>query len=31
MSVIDQIKAKAKTNVKHIVLAEGDEPRRDGY
>ena len=27
MSVIDQIKAKAKTNVKHIVLAEGDEPR----
>ena len=25
MSVIDQIKAKAKTNVKHIVLAEGDE------
>ena len=27
MSVIDKIKAKAKTNVKHIVLAEGDEPR----
>ncbi len=27
MSVIDQIKAKAKTQLKHIVLAEGDEPR----
>ena len=27
MSVIDQIKAKAKANVKHIVLAEGSEPR----
>ena len=27
MSVIDKIKAKAKTNVKHIVLAEGSEPR----
>ena len=27
MSVIDRIKEKAKTNVKHIVLAEGSEPR----
>ena len=27
MSVIDKIKAKAKQNVKHIVLAEGSEPR----
>jgi phosphate acetyltransferase len=27
MSVIDKIKAKAKLNVKHIVLAEGSEPR----
>ncbi|MBQ8160585.1 MAG: phosphate acetyltransferase [Clostridia bacterium] len=27
MSVIEKIKAKAKENVKHIVLAEGDEPR----
>ncbi|NCB05550.1 MAG: phosphate acetyltransferase, partial [Clostridia bacterium] len=27
MSVIEQIKAKAKQNVKHIVLAEGTEPR----
>ncbi len=27
MSVIDKIRAKAKTNVKHIVLAEGSEPR----
>ena len=27
MSVIDRIKAQAKTNVKHIVLAEGSEPR----
>ena len=27
MSVIDRIKAQAKTQVKHIVLAEGSEPR----
>ncbi len=27
MSVIDKIKAKAKRDVKHIVLAEGSEPR----
>ena len=27
MSVIDRIKAQAKTSVKHIVLAEGSEPR----
>jgi len=27
MSVIDKIRAKAKTDVKHIVLAEGAEPR----
>ena len=27
MSVIEKIKAKAKTDVKHIVLAEGSEPR----
>ena len=27
MSVIDKIKAKAKQNVKHIVLGEGSEPR----
>ena len=27
MSVIERIKEKAKTNVKHIVLAEGSEPR----
>ena len=27
MSVIDKIKAKAQQNVKHIVLAEGSEPR----
>ncbi len=27
MSAIDKIKAKAKLNVKHIVLPEGDEPR----
>ncbi|MCE5344243.1 MAG: phosphate acetyltransferase, partial [Eubacteriales bacterium] len=27
MSVIDRIKAKAKLHVKHIVLAEGSEPR----
>lgn len=27
MSAIDKIKAKAKANVKHIVLAEGSEPR----
>ena len=27
MSVIDKIKAKAKENVKHIVLPEGSEPR----
>lgn len=27
MSVIDKIRAKAMTNVKHIVLAEGSEPR----
>ena len=27
MSVIDRIKAQAKQNVKHIVLAEGSEPR----
>lgn len=27
MSVIDKIKAKARQNVKHIVLAEGSEPR----
>ena len=27
MSVIDKIKAKAKQDVKHIVLAEGSEPR----
>ena len=27
MSVIEKIKAKAKENIKHIVLAEGDEPR----
>jgi len=27
MSVIDKIKAKAMTDVKHIVLAEGSEPR----
>jgi len=27
MSVIDKIRAKAKTNIKHIVLAEGSEPR----
>ena len=27
MSVIDRIKEKAKTDLKHIVLAEGSEPR----
>ena len=27
MSAIDKIKAKAKANVKHIVLPEGTEPR----
>ena len=27
MSVIDRIKEKAKTELKHIVLAEGSEPR----
>jgi phosphate acetyltransferase len=27
MSALDKIKAKAKQNVKHIVLAEGTEPR----
>ena len=27
MSVIERIKAQAKNNVKHIVLAEGSEPR----
>ena len=27
MSIIDKIKAKAKQDVKHIVLAEGSEPR----
>ena len=27
MSVIEKIKAQAKANVKHIVLAEGSEPR----
>jgi phosphate acetyltransferase len=27
MSVIDKIRAKAMTNIKHIVLAEGSEPR----
>ena len=26
MSVIERIKAQAKNNVKHIVLAEGSEP-----
>ena len=27
MAIIDKIKAKAKSNVMHIVLPEGDEPR----
>ena len=27
MSIIDQIRAKAKSNVRRIVLPEGDEPR----
>ena len=27
MSVIDKIRAKAAANVKHVVLAEGTEPR----
>lgn len=27
MSIIEKIKSKAKTQVKHIVLAEGSEPR----
>ena len=27
MAIIDKIKAKAKADVKHIVLPEGDEPR----
>jgi len=27
MAIIDKIKAKAQSNVKHIVLPEGDEPR----
>ncbi len=27
MAIIDKIKAKAKSDVKHIVLPEGDEPR----
>ena len=27
MAIIDQIKAKAKSNVKHVVLPEGDEIR----
>ena len=27
MSAIDKIKAKAKANLKHIVLPEGTEPR----
>ena len=27
MSAIEKIKAKAKANVKHIVLPEGTEPR----
>ena len=27
MSIIDRIKEKAKTELKHIVLAEGSEPR----
>ena len=27
MSVIDKIRAKAAADVKHVVLAEGSEPR----
>ena len=27
MALMDSIKAKAKTDLKHIVLAEGTEPR----
>lgn len=27
MSVIDKIRAKAAADVKHVVLAEGTEPR----
>ena len=27
MALIDKIKAKAKANVKHIVLPEGEESR----
>ena len=27
MALIDKIKAKAKSNVKHIVLPEGEETR----
>ena len=27
MALMDAIKAKAKADVKHIVLAEGTEPR----
>ena len=27
MAIIDKIKAKAQSNLKHIVLPEGDEPR----
>ena len=27
MAIIDKIKAKAQSDVKHIVLPEGDEPR----
>ena len=27
MSIIDKIRAKAKADVKHVVLAEGTEPR----